>query len=68
MEERYIEANRRLRAGFARLVAEPPPDTAFYMAEGRQFTPAEAVHEILEAEEQVQIAGVLASAPSAGGV
>jgi len=58
-----------LRAGFARLVAEPPPpDTAFYMAEGRQFTPAEAVCEILEAEAQVQIAGVLAPATSAGGV
>ncbi len=68
-EERYRESNRRLRASFARLIAEPPPpNTAFYMGEGRQFTPAEAMREILEAEEQVQTAGVLAPATSAGGV
>jgi hypothetical protein len=60
VEARYIEANRRLRDGFARLIAAPPPpDTAFYMAKGRQFTPAEALHETLEAEEQLQAAGVL---------
>lgn len=68
-EARYIEANRRLRSGLARLIAEPPPpDTAFYMAKGRQFTPAEAVREILEAEEQVQTTGTLAPVMPAGGV
>ncbi|MGI8857149.1 MAG: hypothetical protein ACR2JW_15500 [Thermomicrobiales bacterium] len=69
VETRYTEANRRLRDRFVRLITEPPPpDTAFYMAEGRQFTPAEALHETLEAEEQLQTGGILAPATSAGGV
>lgn len=68
VEERYREANRRVRAGFVRLIAEPPPpDMAFYMAAGRQFTPAEAVREILEAEEQVHTTGILAPATPVGG-
>lgn len=66
-EARYTEANRRLRDGFARLIAAPPPpDMAFYMAEGRQFTPTEAMRETLEAEEHLHIARVLAPTTSDG--
>lgn len=59
-DARYDEARHRLRDRLMRLTAEPPPvDTSFYGNEGRAFTLADAMREVLAAEEEIQTTGRL---------
>jgi hypothetical protein len=65
MEARYLEAHRRLRDQVTRLVASPPPpESAFYRNAGREFTLAEAIQEVLDAEAEVHATGRLTPVPS----
>ncbi len=67
-DARYAEAHRRLRDRLARLIAAPPPaDTAFYGNAGREFTLADAMRDVLAAEEEIQRTGRLTSAASETG-
>src|SRR5262245_44775936 len=60
-DRRYVEANRRFTSQVKRLVDAPQPaDVGFYRNAGLQFTVAEVVHDVLAAEQEVQLTGQLA--------
>lgn len=62
---RYREAHQRLRGQLARFLdAPPPPDTSFYGNSGIEFSLAEAIGDVLAAEEEVHATGALAPGPS----
>ena len=62
---RYQEAQQRFRGRVAHLLSNPPrPDMAFYRNAGIRFTLAEAVDDVLGAEDEVQSTGRLSPAAS----